>query len=769
MRQLPIIAVILLMIFLLGIWGQVVVSSDDFAADPLQGAYEVLTLFFFEGEWTADLDLPWQLEVARFLAPLASVAGILVLATQGAWITLLNSFIRVRTDHVVVAGLGSRAWQFVQSCHGHHRLVIVEKDPENPFIARARALGMNVLVGDILSTGMFEAANLATARHLVAFTGQDGVNVELAIKARTYVQEKGDRQLLVHMHIENTRVGERLENYPKFFADIHAAQVNFFSIYHLNARILFRQYPPDNFAHYFAQDQVHIALYHFGRQAEHILLEAARVCHFANGRKVRFTVFDDDADAKARRFQADYPAVNGMCDISFVTAPVAATHSADVIDTASFPSVSEHVICLSTDADCLEFALSLRNRLLQLENANAPILVRMQRSSGLAQLLESNVGEPEIPDGLYPFGMLDEVLHYENVLADGLDTLARAFHEDYLSERLKQLEGEEKRLYATAREWNSIPEPERGSNRQAADHLETKLRAIGCALTDAPNPSFAFTDEEALLLAQMEQNRWSAEKLIGGWRWAEKRSDSARLNPFIGTFENLPPEEQQRNIEAIHNLPNPLAEQLGRGIAREVRIGVTGHRLNKFNPDDPEMLGQVAAAFEDIMAHNIGARFVLVSPLAEGADRLLAVTAMEAYGMALQAPLPLPFELYRNDFADDDSINEFKALVGRAESYFELPMRFGNQEKLSLLTDGASNPARNNQYALVGAWVAMNCEAFIAVYDGQPAAGTGGSGQVVAWRESGCVDPEFARQSSLRLPVVRQEPNVIQHVYEAGQ
>ncbi|MFT7546739.1 MAG: hypothetical protein ACI9VI_000568, partial [Candidatus Azotimanducaceae bacterium] len=40
-------------------------------------------------------------------------------------------------------------------------------------------------------------------------------------------------------------------------------------------------------------------------------------------------------------------------------------------------------------------------------SSNAPIMVRMQQSSGLAQLLESNTGDAEIPDGLYPFGMLN--------------------------------------------------------------------------------------------------------------------------------------------------------------------------------------------------------------------------------------------------------------------------------------------------------------------------------------------------------------------------
>ncbi len=231
MRQFPIIFVILLSIFMLGMWGQYELSPDGLLANPTQAAYNTLTLFVLEGEWTATANLPWQLEVTRFVAPLVSVIGVLVILTQGAWINLVNRLVLLRSEHVVVAGLGSRSFQFVQSCHGTERLVIVEKDPENPFIGAARSMGMSVIVGDILAPGMFARAALGTARHLVAFTGSDGVNVELSIKARNYMQEHGRQQLLIHMHVDNTHIAERLENYPKFFADAEAAQINFFSIY----------------------------------------------------------------------------------------------------------------------------------------------------------------------------------------------------------------------------------------------------------------------------------------------------------------------------------------------------------------------------------------------------------------------------------------------------------------------------------------------------------------------------------------------------------
>ncbi len=745
-------------------WGQYVLSPEDFRSNLFQAAYNTLTLFALEGEWTATRDLPWQLEITRFVAPLASVTGVLVILTQGAWIRFINSFVRFRKDHVIVAGLGRRSWQFVQSCHQQYQLVICELDPKNPLIERARRLGMAVFVGDVLDPVIFEKMNLAGAKHLVAFTGNDGVNVELTIKARAYLREHGTHQLLIHMHVDNTHVSERLMDYPKFFSDKAAAQVNFFSVYALNARILFRNYPPEVFAHFFGQRQVHIALYHFGRQAEHILLEASRICHFSNEQKVKFTILDDDAEEKGRQFLVNYPHLGTQCEIRFLSVPLLESNTLSSVDPTSMSEVTEHVICFPTDGDNLEFALLLRAYLLKRSAANAPIVVRMQQSSGLAQLLESNYGGPEIPDGLYPFGMLDEVLHFENILADGLDLVARMFHETYLEDR----EGMQvdKRLYSTLYDWAALTESERASNRHSADHLEAKLRAVGCALDTNFDPDFAFTDSEALLLARMEHNRWCGEKIAAGWRYGPARIESAKVNPVIGSWDDLPDHERERQVNQVKRLPALVATKLGKGFVRLCHVGITGHRLHKLNMSDPVLHQEVESVLGDIVSRYPGRQFVIVSPLAEGADRLVARIAMEKFGMSLLVPLPLPFELYKTDFSTEASVEEFKILVGKAEAYFELPMRFGSQEELATPLDGSSNDRRNKQYALAGAWCVQHTDELIAIWDEQPEQGVGGTAQIVRWRDDGSVDEEFNSVSAFFQNPRMNPTRVVRHVYE---
>ncbi|MBJ37477.1 MAG: hypothetical protein CMD83_03280 [Gammaproteobacteria bacterium] len=138
------------------------------------------------------------------------------------------------------------SWQFVVSMPRPRELTVVERNPENLYVERARALGVHVLIGDVLDTNVLRKVNLHAAGHLVTFSGNDGTNVELAIKARNYMStDPTSRQLRVHLHINDTRISAQLEEYAKFFDDSSAASVDFFSVYDLNARILMNEYPPE--------------------------------------------------------------------------------------------------------------------------------------------------------------------------------------------------------------------------------------------------------------------------------------------------------------------------------------------------------------------------------------------------------------------------------------------------------------------------------------------------------------------------------------------
>lgn len=159
-------------------------------------------------------------------------------------------------------------------------------------------------------------------------------------------------------------------------------------------------------------------------------------------------------------------------------------------------------------------------------------------------------------------------------------------------------------------------------------------------------------------------------------------------------------------------------------------LGVTGHRAHRLgNGSLPVIERRVrdivadiaeaaAGAARDGAAWHDGAPPLLriVSALSEGADRLVAEAAL-ARGFGLAAILPFTVADYRDDFADAESNAEFDALLGRATGVLTLP---GDPDE------------RVAAYALAADAIVAASDMLIAVWDGAPALGRGGTGDVVA-------------------------------------
>lgn len=104
---------------------------------------------------------------------------------------------------------------------------------------------------------------------------------------------------------------------------------------------------------------------------------------------------------------------------------------------------------------------------------------------------------------------------------------------------------------------------------------------------------------------------------------------------------------------------------------RVVRIGVTGHR-EMHAPD--EVARVVDRTIDDLVAaFGADTSLVVVSALAEGADRLVAERVLDRPGAELEVILPLAVDEYAHDFHTPASLAEFQALLGRAASVRVVP------------------------------------------------------------------------------------------------
>ena len=739
MHQKTLLFLVVLCLFSLGMYGQYQLSPDRLTTGLTTSVYQILMLFLLAGEWTLDLpEIPLAIELVRFTAPLVSIASIVLVIAANARDGLVNYFLRFYRGHTVVVGLGEKSYRFLQTCKEKAHFVVVEKNAENDFIEKTRAMGVKVVARSVAEGGLFDRIALCRADNFIVFTDSDAENVEVALKLRQYLRhmDRHRSRLRVHIHLNDFSLAHRLESYPRFSADQSTTEMSFFSVYDLSARLLLRDYPAETFADVAGHSRIHLAIYGFGRLAEKIVTESSSLFHFRNQSRLKLTIFDEQVNEKRKAFEAHFPHLSSICDIDFVQKVPLYPCDFQGETEARLATVTQHIICHETDEENLAHALALRQILLRKKSSNSAIFVRMQRSSGLAQLVHTDKGQPEIPDGIYPFGMLDSVLHADNILSPQLDDVARANHDIYASDAAsKNTDGR------PPQSWSQLTQAERKQNVLKADHWPVRLRASRCEISEQTVPVLNLTEGEVELQALMEHNRYVDQKLTDGWRFGDERSTAAKTNPFLLPWDALPEEQRVREIRDVSTQPAYFAKKLERYVKRRLVIGVTGHRLNKMDVNNGALREQIRQALVGVGEAHPFHQFVLLSPLAEGADRLVATLAMDILGARLQVLLPLPYELYVSDFTSSDSIEEFQRMVGLAQSCFEMPMKFGPIQELA--DANPLNMSRNKQYALAGAYIVQRCDYLFAIYDGKPEAGIGGTAQVLNWYQHGGVDDDF--------------------------
>jgi hypothetical protein len=193
-------------------------------------------------------------------------------------------------------------------------------------------------------------------------------------------------------------------------------------------------------------------------------------------------------------------------------------------------------------------------------------------------------------------------------------------------------------------------------------------------------------------------------------------------------------------------------------IAIPLVIAVTGHR--DLVPDEiPGIRERVRNLLADLAKRYPERRLRVMSPLAEGADRLVAREAL-ALGVELIVPLPMPREVYIKDFQTEESVREFDHLCAAANEILELPL--ARENRLEDIAD--YGPARDLQYAQVGIFLCAHCHVLLAIWDGKLTGDLGGTGQVVRFHHDDIMEGYTERSTASQQMLVDDESDLVYHI-----
>jgi len=158
----------------------------------------------------------------------------------------------------------------------------------------------------------------------------------------------------------------------------------------------------------------------------------------------------------------------------------------------------------------------------------------------------------------------------------------------------------------------------------------------------------------------------------------------------------------------------------------ELRIGVTGHRNLTQEDAVAQAVDRLVTYLDGLFVKekDILIKWTAISPLAKGADRMVARSILKLPNSQLKVFLPFNIDEYRRDFKKPADKEEFEELV-KASIY----QHQSSQETLENFDDDQ----RNEKYLLVGKEVVDACEILITVWDGDEAKGKGGTADIVKY------------------------------------
>ena len=322
------------------------------------------------------------------------------------------------------------------------------------------------------------------------------------------------------------------------------------------ARALSINHPPFLVAKTQGHARIHALIIGFGQTGQAIARDLIVNCRTTYLAAPRITVIDPDAKALEGVMRVRAPELDQCAEFTFVEGRIG-THGvephANVLGKAIADGgpVTAAYVCRPIDAEALSTAAMLQSLLRAVNVGEPPIYVRLRDVNTLSGVKTHHTGL----NSLTPFGDLDALIAASEFLSDTPDHAARAFSIAYRATLPPAKRDDVNNR--SARPWDELDETFRQATRDAVAHIPAKMASAGIdpALwlgvsgpPSLPREVRLFTDDaDCERFAELEHERWNAQRRMDGWRWAAipRKDETRRLHPDLEPFEALSDETKE--------------------------------------------------------------------------------------------------------------------------------------------------------------------------------------------------------------------------------
>jgi len=514
--------------------------------------------------------IPWQLEIARFGLPILAAwtavrAAMTLFREQAARLSL-----RFWKNHIIICGLGQKgsllACEFLDA---GRRVVVLEQGQDHPLSDKVRRMGAVVLVRDATDPQVLLRAGIQRADGLIAVTGDDKSNAELALHVARLVEGRST-PLHCLIHIVDPDLWDLLHEWRLSLVQKSELRIELFNIYQRGAELLLDRHLVARQATESPRATKYLVIGLGNLGCNLITTCAERWFRQRTDPQDRILIMAVDRHATSRvaALAARFPQLEQALSIRSVDIELESAEflSGAYLDLQHDPSPFNAVfICIDDDALSVSSALNVRR---QLRGMKTEIILRSMAGDGLAQLALRAAGASAAFPHLSVFLLVEETCTSAIFRSGTHERLARALHEAYLRSRPQ----DDKEDPACC-PWAELRENLREANRRQADRMVHLVHEAGFSvshLRDWGESPAELDPHDIEELACLEHQRWCQERIGQGWSYAPGlKDDQARTHPDLREWNELPEAEREKNRGAVRAFP-ALLHQAGISIHRSL-------------------------------------------------------------------------------------------------------------------------------------------------------------------------------------------------------
>lgn len=551
--------------------------SETYPNDLLNNFFKSLSFISLNTPVTDLMPAATNLQTARFTGFLTMVLTVIfsVIELADAKMKALRRFRwKWNKNFVLVLGLNRKSFDLIVDLNLQHeeRVIVLYPDEQNVFLNDLKNLPLTEAIqGNLFSGTTLKAIGANKAKKVFIMSDSDSENIR-AIQELDILDCSECRDTDRFIHLEDEGKRRFLHN---SLSKNGQNRTNIFNIYENTIRRLLLYYPVDRF---YLNPKIKIlnaVILGFDKLGKHLALTLLKQGHYSRDKHLHITVYCNNAAQEERTFLLENPQFKknlfgnheatpdiyeytwNNIQLNFEELPVSDVGWLDE-NNRIFKAIRQDGILnlFACMADGIQSATYLNTLLPKIDRLKADRKADVQVFCyyNFPDKKEEDIVE-EYFNKIAPhtfvkcFGNYMEECSASAIQGMALDALPKMINAGYNNQRYDEAE----------QLWQNLSEKDKVSNRQAADHLWSKIRLVWHRIKWQFNPdTFEPTTDllqDAELLKQygeIEHRRWSADLLLQGFSPFDEKHDTPEYKKIAHSWDHEAGFKASHQIQKKH-------------------------------------------------------------------------------------------------------------------------------------------------------------------------------------------------------------------------